>query len=65
MLTDEIEPSEKLLNRVEAAWYLGVTTNTLRTWATRKRDVLPYRRVGHKVQYSKKDLDNYIRTRMK
>ena len=65
MQNEKNEQSEKLYTRVEAAEYLGIAFTTLRTWATRKRDLLPYRRVGHKVQYTQSDLDAYIKTRIR
>ena len=49
-----------LLNRVEAAKYLGVTVSTLAVWACNKRYNLPYVKVGRLVKYRQADLDQFI-----
>lgn len=56
--------NEKLYTRQEAAEYLGISFETLKTWATRKKDLLPYRKISRKTLYAKEDLDNYIKTRI-
>lgn len=52
-----------LLTRRQAARYLGIAEGTLRVWAHNKRYKLPYRKVGRRVQYTKTDLDNFIKDR--
>lgn len=54
---------EILLDRKEAAAYLGISPCTLRTWAVTKPTKVPYRKVGRKCQYRKEDLDSYIKIR--
>lgn len=54
---------EILLDREEAARYLGVSPLTLRAWATKKPKQLPYRKVSRRCQYLKEDLDAYIKSR--
>lgn len=61
----QINKDEILYTRLEAADYLGVAYTTLRTWACRKKGALPYRKVGARVQYTKTDLDNYIKSRIR
>lgn len=49
-----------LLNRAEAAQYLGVQPQTLAVWASTKRYDLPYVKVGRLVKYSQNALDTFI-----
>lgn len=51
---------EKLLNRKEAADFLGVTEHTLAVWACNKRYNLPYVKVGRLVKYRYADLLTFI-----
>lgn len=51
---------EKLLNRKEAADFLGVTEHTLAVWACNKRYNLPYVKVGRLVKYRYADLLVFI-----
>jgi len=46
-----------LLIPVEAAKYLGVSTETLNVWRCVGRYNLPYVKVGSRVRYRKSDLD--------
>lgn len=55
--------STGLLSREEAAVYLGVKTNTLSVWATKKRYGLKYIKVGRLVKYRVSDLDDFIHLR--
>lgn len=48
------------MSRKEAAAYLGVATQTLATWASTKRQDLPYTRIGRLAKYRKADLDAFI-----
>jgi hypothetical protein len=47
------------LNRVNAAAYLGVATQTLAVWASKKIGPKPVR-IGSKVFYFRADLDRFI-----
>lgn len=49
-----------LLNRKEAADYLGVKEQTLACWACAGRYRLPFVRVGRLVKYRQQDLDAFI-----
>ena len=49
-----------LLNRKEAAAYLGVKEQTLACWACAGRYSLPFVRVGRLVKYRQQDLDAFI-----
>ena len=49
-----------LLNRKEAAAYLGVKEQTLACWACTGRYSLPFVRVGRLVKYRQQDLDAFI-----
>lgn len=49
-----------LLDRRQAAAYLGVTPHTLAIWACTQRYPLPYVRVGRLAKYRKEDLDAFI-----
>jgi len=49
-----------LMNRTEAAQYLGIKPQTLAVWATTKRYNLPYVKVGRLVKYSRDALDRFI-----
>lgn len=59
MLPNHI-PNATLLSRKEAAKYLGVSASTLANWASTKKFVIPYFRVGKAVRYRKSDLDDFI-----
>ena len=49
-----------LLNRREAAAYLGLQPQTLAAWASAGRYTLPFVRIGSRVMYRRTDLDNFI-----
>lgn len=49
-----------LLNRKEAADYLGIKEQTLACWACAGRYRLPFVRVGRLVKYRQQDLDAFI-----
>lgn len=53
----------KLLNRREAAEYLGVKPQTLATWTCTGRYGLPVVKVGRSVRYRLADLDAWIARR--
>lgn len=48
-----------LLNRVQAAKYLGISKGTLCIWSCKKIH-LPYIKVGSRVQYRLSDLKDFI-----
>jgi excisionase family DNA binding protein len=52
-----------LLDRVEAAKYLGVSPGTMCVWVSRKQYDLPYIKVGKYVKYKVEDLNKFIETR--
>ena len=49
-----------LLNREEAAAYLGVTARTLAVWKCTGRYSLPVVKIGRLAKYRKADLDAFI-----
>ncbi|MEO6118600.1 MAG: helix-turn-helix domain-containing protein [Methylotenera sp.] len=51
---------QHLLNRSEAAAYLGIKTETLAVWACNKRYKLAYIKIGSRVLYRQSDLDSFI-----
>jgi excisionase family DNA binding protein len=57
-----IDPN-KLLNRQEAADYLGVTKGTLEVWASTGRYNLPFVKIGRLAKYRFGDLLDFISAR--
>jgi excisionase family DNA binding protein len=55
-----LNPSNQLLTRKEAAEFLGCKENTLAVWATNKRYNLPFYKVGRLVKYKLNDLENFV-----
>lgn len=55
--------SNILLNRKEAAEFLGTTEGTLAVWATTKRYNLPMVKIGRLVKYRLSDLEAFIERR--
>ena len=53
----------ELLNRKQAAEYLGVTAATLAVWACTKRYKLSFVKIGRLVKYRRSDLDTFINAR--
>ena len=53
----------ELLNRQEAADFLGVSKGTLEVWACTKRYPLPYVKIGRLAKYRKSDLLQFIEDR--
>ncbi len=49
-----------LFTRKQAADFLGVRENTLAVWATTKRHILPYYKVGRLVKYKLADLQAFL-----
>lgn len=55
------ESKSPLIDREKAAQYLGVKPQTLSTWASTQRYVLPFVRVGRRVMYRIADLEAFIK----
>jgi excisionase family DNA binding protein len=55
---------QPLLDRGEAAAYLGVSPNTLAVWACTKRYELPFIRVGRLAKYRLADLNAWLEQRV-
>ncbi|MFT6259207.1 MAG: excisionase family DNA binding protein [Rickettsiales bacterium] len=55
-----INSSNQLLTRKEAAEVLGCKENTLAVWATNKRYNLPFYKIGRLVKYKLSDLENFV-----
>lgn len=49
-----------MLNREDAAKYLGISSSTLANWACTRKFNIPYFRLGKAVRYRKSDLDAFI-----
>ena len=58
-----LSTSSPLLNREQAAAYLGIKPQTLAAWATTGRYQLPMVKVGRSVRYKRKALDQFIEDR--
>jgi len=52
--------SSELLDRNQAAAFLGLRPQTLAVWATTKRYALPFIRVGSRVRYRRADLERFL-----
>jgi excisionase family DNA binding protein len=59
----ETVTAPNLLNRDEAAQYLGVAAQTLAVWATTGRYALRMVKVGRLCKYRKSDLDRWLQSR--
>lgn len=57
-----LNPS-KLLDRTQAAEYLGVKPRTLDVWASTRRYNLKFIKVGRLAKYRKEDLDEFLNRR--
>ena len=55
--------SSPLLNREQAAEYLGIKKQTLAAWASMGRYDLPLIKVGRSARYRLSDLDDFIERR--
>jgi hypothetical protein len=49
-----------LIDRNQAAKYLGIEPQTLAVWACNKRYDLPYIKVGRRVMYQLSDINAFI-----
>lgn len=54
---------DKLLNRKEAAKFLGTTEGTLAIWSSTGRYNLPFVKIGRLVKYRYSDLMGFIERR--
>jgi excisionase family DNA binding protein len=54
-----------MLNRDQAAEYIGVSVATLASWAHTgvHRDILPVARIGKRAFYRRADLDKWLESR--
>lgn len=62
-MSNKVETCTVLIERTEAAKILGVATQTLAVWASRKRYGLPYVKVGRRVKYRLADIEAFIQAR--
>jgi excisionase family DNA binding protein len=53
-------PKNQLLNTQQAADYLGLKKGTLINWRCTKKEGIPYIKVGGRVSYWQKDLDQWL-----
>lgn len=53
-------PPDRLLNRKEAAEFLGTTEGTLAVWASTKRYALSYVKLGRSVRYRMSELTKFL-----
>ncbi len=60
----DILTQTKMLNRNQAAEYLGVSPGTLAVWASTGRYQLPFVKIGRKVFYRVVDLESFIEQRL-
>ena len=60
MQNQNINLSNRLLTRKEAADFLGCKENTLAVWATNKRYNLPFYKICRLVKYRLSDLENFV-----
>ena len=51
---------QTLLNRKQTAEVLGIKPQTLATWKSTKRHVLPQINVGRRAMYAPADIENFI-----
>jgi predicted DNA-binding transcriptional regulator AlpA len=56
----QIRHKESMLDRKEAAEFLGVKENTLAIWKCTKRYSLPYVKIGRYIRYRVSDLVKFI-----
>ena len=49
-----------LMNRIEAADYLGVSPATLAAWQVNGKKKVPHLKLGKRVRYRAADLDRFI-----
>ena len=52
--------SMNLLNEFEAAKFLAISVNTLRTWRSTRRVEVPFIRIGKCIRYSPESLQKFL-----
>ena len=62
-MSKELREKIEAWNEQKAAFYLGVSESTLRNWRCQRRYGLPYYKVGGKVRYKRKNLDEWYESR--
>ena len=62
-LAPVLKAQSDLLDRDEAATYLGISPRTLAVWAATGRYSLKFVRIGRRVKYRRADLDAFIASR--
>jgi len=50
----------RLINKADAAQYLGVSVRTLEAWISKGTGTLPYVKIGRMVRYRMDDLAAFI-----
>jgi hypothetical protein len=63
-LSTNTPDNTKLLDTIQTAKYLGITSDTLAVWRCNKIYNLQYIKVGKSVKYRVSDLDNFINSRV-
>ena len=59
-----VDTPTPLLNRKQAAEFLGVAPGTLTVWACENRYGIPFVKVGKCVRYRMKDLNDWVNSRL-
>ena len=54
-----LDNSDKILDRIQAAEYLGVDPHTLQIWAHKKKHI-PYYKIGRLAKYKLSDLQKFV-----
>ena len=57
-MQDKTTPEQRYFDPVDAAFYIGLSPNTLARWRSEKSN-LPYTKIGGAIRYKKSDLDEY------
>ena len=59
-----VDTSDKKMTTREAAEYLGLAEATLVTWRSTRREHIPYLKLGRRVLYRQRDLDDWMASRV-
>jgi excisionase family DNA binding protein len=62
---DALLDQQRLLDDVETAKLLGVSVATLATWRCRRRQNLPFFKIGKLVRYRLADIEEWLESRRK
>jgi len=57
-----MQNTNNLISRKQAAQYLGIKEQTLASWASNKRNLLAYVRIGNRAMYQQSVLDAFIKS---